>query len=593
MATDRAASLHRLRNTDARLMNEKAPENGSAVAVAPTAASFHPLSAAEAKVVAHLQLGDFDRLGDGLRPEREDPERIVRADLLRLLILGKDGLRLHEKGLRLSGAWITGILDLEGCRIPRDIGLKDCHFEASPVLRSAIIDNLFLDGSALPGLQAERLEARGCVSLRSATITGEIRIPGARLGGNIEADGASISASSGIALDAGGLETRGGILLRGANVRGGINLSAARLDGDVNAMGARIERPGEIALNGDAIVAGGDLALRGATIIGEVRVLGARFGGDVDCTSTSLSQPGGYALSLNRTTIAGAFFLRQNASVVGTLDLTATTMGAIDDEQASWPQRGDLLLNRCQYGAFIGGPVDAASRLDWLSRQTPERWKADFWPQPYEQLSMVLREMGHDEEARAVLITKERLQRRARRARTRNPVLRAMLATIDAILAGTLSYGRQPLLALVWLTLFWAIGAGVFAFAYQNGAMKPNSPVILRSLEWTLCDIERSESRYMPSSAQVLAGRADAGENQLSCFRNQPEAASYPEFNSIMYSLDVLLPVLSIGQKEFWRANSLKPTGTFTLRYYFFQSVIGWALSLLAVAGFSGLVKSK
>ncbi len=573
-------------------MNEKAPEIGSALLVAPTASSFQPLNAAEAKVLAHLQLGNFDRLGNGLLPKPGDTDRIVRADFLRLLILGKDGLCLHEKGLRLSGAWITGVLDLEGCRIPRDLGLKDCQFEASPVLNSAIIDNLFLDGSILPGLQAERLEARGCLSLRSTTIMGEIRLTGARIGGNIEADGVSIS-TPGIAVDAGGLETRGGILLRGAVVRGGINLSMVHLGGDLNATGACIDRPGEVALNGDAMVAGGDLALRGATITGEVRVVGARVGGDVDCTSASLSQPEGHALSLNRTTIAGAFFLRQNASVVGTLDLTATTMGAIDDEQASWPERGDLLLNRCQYGAFIGGPVDAVSRLDWLSRQTPYQWQADFWPQPYEQLSMVLREMGHEEDARAVLITKERLQRRARRARTRNPVMRAVLRAIDALLAGTLGYGRQPLRALVWLTFFWVIGTGVFAFAYQNGAMKPSSPVILRSLEWTMCDIEQGESRYMPSSGQILAGRANAGENQLSCFRNQPEAASYPEFNPMMYSLDVLLPVLSIGQKDFWRANSLKPTGAFTLKYYFFQSVIGWALSLLAVAGFSGLVKSK
>lgn len=574
-------------------MNEKAPGTGSAVPVAASVASFHPLSAAETKVVAYLSLGDFDRLGDGLRPQTADPARIVRAELLRLLILGSDGHRSHEKGLRLSGAWITGILDLEGCRVPRDIGLKDCHFEASPVLRSAIIDNLFLDGSVLPGLQADRLEARGCLSIRGATVTGEIRLSGARTGGSIEADGVSITSPAGIALDADGLETRGGILLRGATVRGGVNLSAVRLSGDVNAVGARIERPGEVAFNGDAIVAGGDLALRGATIIGEARFHGARFGGDIDCTSATLSQPGGYALRLNRAAIDGAFFLRQGASVDGTLDLTATTIGAIDDEKASWPSAGDLLLNRCQYGAFIGGPVDAQSRLDWLSRQAPERWKSDFWPQPYEHLSTVLREMGHDEDAREVLITKERLQRRARRARAKNPVLRGALASLDGILAITLRYGRQPLLALVWLILFWTIGTGVFAVAYRNGAMKPNSPVVLRSAEWTMCDLERTESRYMPSSGQVLAGRAEAGQNQLSCFRSQPEAASYPEFNPVMYSLDVLLPVLLVGQKDYWRPDSMKPTGRFTLSYYFFQSIIGWALSLLAVAGFSGLVKSR
>ena len=160
---------------------------------------------------------------------------------------------------------------------------------------------------------------------------------------------------------------------------------------------------------------------------------------------------------------------------MGTLDLTATAIGAIYDEQACWPQKGDLRLNRCQYGAFIGGPIDAASRLGWLARQVPERWGEDFWPQPYEQLSTVLREMGHDEEARAVLIMKERLQRRARRARARNPLLRAALAVNDGVLAVTVRYGRQPLLALVWLILFWAIGVVVFALAEQSSALKPNS----------------------------------------------------------------------------------------------------------------------
>jgi hypothetical protein len=36
-----------------------------------------------------------------------------------------------------------------------------------------------------------------------------------------------------------------------------------------------------------------------------------------------------------------------------------------------------------------------------------------------------------------------------------------------------------------------------------------------------------------------------------------------------------------------------KPNGMLTLNYHYFLLVIGWALSLLAVAGFSGLVKSK
>ena len=246
--------------SDAGLMNDRGSPPGPDIPLASSLAGFQPLSAAESKIVAHLSMGDFDRLGDGLRPEREDPARVVRAEFLRFLILGKDEFRLHEKGLRLTGAWVSGILDLEGCRVPRDIGLKDCHFDASPVLRSAIIDNLFLDGSSLPGLQADRLEARGCLSLRGAIVTGEIRLSGARTGDSIEADGATLALPDGIVLEAAGLEARGGVQLRGANVRGGINLSGGRLVGDVNAVGARIERPGEVVLNLDGMVAGGDLA---------------------------------------------------------------------------------------------------------------------------------------------------------------------------------------------------------------------------------------------------------------------------------------------------------------------------------------------
>lgn len=556
-------------------------------------ADFQPLHAAEAKILAGLGSGDFSRIGDGLRPEGNDLARTVRAEFLRFLILGGDDFRLHETGLRINGADVTGTLDLEGCRIPRDIALTDCRFDSSPVLRSAIIDNLFLDGSALPGLQADRLEARGGISICSATVTGEIRLRGARLGGNVEADGATIAVPDGIAFDADGLEARGNIQYRGANISGGINLAGVRLGGDLNVAGARIERPGEVVLNGGGIAARGDMALRGANIIGEVRLVGAHFGGDVDCTSATLSQPGGHALRLIRARIEGAFFLRQGASIDGTLDLTATSIGAIDDEQACWPKEGDLRLNRCQYGAIIGGPIDAKSRLRWLARQVSKRGEGEFWPQPYEQLSTVLREMGHDDEARAVLIVKEKLQRRARRLRTKNPLLLAVRAVNDAVLAVTVRYGRQPLLALVWLMLFWAIGVVVFHQAEQNSALKPNSPVVLRSLEWTMCSIEKTESRYMPSSGQVMTGRAAAGQTQLSCFLNQPEAASYPEFSSWMYSLDVMLPVLEIGQKQYWRPDPAKPSGTPTLTYYYFLSVIGWTLSLLAVAGFSGLVKTK
>jgi hypothetical protein len=157
----------------------------------------------------------------------------------------------------------------------------------------------------------------------------------------------------------------------------------------------------------------------------------------------------------------------------------------------------------------------------------------------------------------------------------------------------TLLYGRQPLLAFAWLMFFWMLGAGVFHHAERIRAIMPNSPVVLRSLEWTLCGLERSESRFLITTRQEMNGLAAAGQAQLDCFREQFEAAGYPTFNPWMFSLETLFPILEIGQKDFWRLNSSAPGGTLVMGFFYFQSLIGWALSLLAVAGFSGLVKSR
>lgn len=553
---------------------------------------FRPLLPAEEEIVAGLQSGNFDRLGDGVLPTEPDPGRVVRATFLRFLILGGEpGFRPHEKGVLVRGAWISEVLDLEACRVFRDIGLNDCRFEATPILRAAIINRLFLDGSQLPGLQAERLEARGGVYLRGAEVEGAVNLDQARLGGNLECDGVAIRNRGGYALLGRSLEARN-VLLRGATLRGGANLSGAVLAADLDATGANISAFEAMALEAREVSCQGSVILRNAQVTGEARLTGSHVAGDLDCTGTIVENAGAAAIEASRVVVKGAFFLRREARLDGTLALTGASLGTIHDEAACWPKSGDLLLNRCRYGAFIDGPVDAESRLDWLARQTPERWGEDFWPQPYEQLASVFREMGHGEDSSAVLVVKERLQRRARRARTENPIWRAALFVSDGILGITLGYGRRPLFALLWLVFFWLLGVAIFGHAEREGAIMPNSAVVLRAPEWTLCGIEQSEQRSLVASG-MSQGLAAPGQNQLACFRQRWEASSFPVFSPWMYSLDTLLPVLDMGQRTFWRPNPAKPGGRVAINYFYFHSVVGWALSLLAVAGFSGLVKSS
>jgi hypothetical protein len=285
--------------------------------------------------------------------------------------------------------------------------------------------------------------------------------------------------------------------------------------------------------------------------------------------------------------------LRSGAKIEGALSLNGANLGAIVDEPDCWPVKGDLLLNRCLYGALLGSAVESTSRLDWLSRQTPRRWGEDFWPQPYEQLAAVFGEMGHNEDKRRVLIEKERLARRARRARAHNTPIRAVLVIQDAVMGITTGYGRLPLLALVWIGVIWAIGAAFYSYLDSAYAMRPNSTVILRSPEWVLCALPTDARVTLPSLAQERAGLANPGEPQLACYRRQPEAAAYPKFNAAMLSADAIVPGLGSGQKETWSPDTRMFIGYAGKWFMYFQTVAGLALGLLAVAGFSGIVKSN
>jgi len=464
-----------------------------------TLEEFGDLSPAERQVRDEICGGQFVFLGDATRPAADaGPDRQVRAEFLRYLILGGcaalPGL-IPENGVNVMGALVTGVLDLEGARIPRDVLLAHCRFDSVPNFMSAQLDTLNLTGSALPGLTADRLQAEGGVFLSNVEAAGELRLLGAKLGGNLACDGARLTAGK-----------------------------------------------------------------------------------------------SGKALNADGADIKGVFFLRDKAQITGVLDLTAAQIGAINDDAACWPDPGNLILDRCRYGAFTGGPVTAAARMEWLDLQDSAKWDQDFWPQPWEHCAKVLREMGHTEGARQVLIGKEKRQRADRRKRRREEgrYIAALWRWFwDTMLRYTVRYGHQPLYAFLWLMVLWAAGVGIFGYAAATDAIKPNNPFVLRSAEWVACAPD-----YVPPAGSDVAPR-NTGTSQLACFRDQPQAQSYPAFNALVYSADTLLPIVAMEMQEFWIPDETQGTrGWVTRGFLWVQIIAGWALSLLAVAGFSGLVRS-
>ncbi|WP_022704413.1 hypothetical protein [Pseudorhodobacter ferrugineus] len=521
---------------------------------------FEPLWEAEKRLVAWLQAGNREpfRVSDSVPPEDAPKALRIRAEFVRYLALG--GCKKcapSEKGLGVEGAYIEGDeregaetrgLDLEGCTLTGDFVMFDCRFPEPVFLRVAQLQNLFFNGSALMhGMVADGLEARGVVVLDGITVQGELRFLGAKVGGYFDCEDAKLNA------------------------------------GDA-----------DDALNLDGLAVRGDLILRGIEARGAVRLVGARVGGLLACGDASLQATRhGNALNCNRAEISGGFLLAGETMIVGALDLTGAQIGQFNDQEVCWPT--EILLDRCRYGAFVGqAPVDAAARLRWLGLQRPEEYGVAFWPQPYEECARALREAGHGGAARTILIEKERLQRAARRKELRaesRTGQAGLLAVWDGILGATVRYGRAPLLAFAWLVGFWLAGVLVFGGAETFGAIKPNLPQVQRAPEWVLCGVTAGEAVRLPSLGKDAVGLRQPLQTQYDCYLGQHEALSYPQFNAWVYSADVLLPVVSLEMQSYWLPNGQSPFGVFARWYLWVQIIAGWALTLLAVAGFSGLIK--
>lgn len=523
------------------------------------AGDFADQTEAEKKLIAHLREGKVGpcKVGEATPPENAASEFRVRSSLIRALMVGKlADVPLPERGLQLFGAYIVGDgptggetagLDLEGATVAHNLVLSKCYFPDLIVVRDASLRNLSLDGSYLAaGLQANQLETNGSVVLRDITSMGEIELVAARISSVLDCSKSVLKETS-------------------------------------------------HALSADGAVVTGNVVLDGIISAGEIRLLGASVGGDLDCEGAILR---GMAMSLNcdGAVIEGRWFWRNNASATGKLVFIGAEIGSVVDDPACFPR--EILLDRCRYGAFIGKGVNAADRIDWLSRTGARKVGPEFWPQPYEECARALREAGYGTDARIVLIEKERLQRAARDRRLARDIkaeqrpyakcglwLQRWLSRVgDMFLSATVAYGRRPLQAVIPLLGFLLVGANIFLMSAGLDQIKPNLPQIQRAAEWTGC---------RPPEGSVSAGeRWEEGDSQVACFLRQPEAASYPRFDAMIYSADTLLPIVSLEMQSYWIPDDRKPLGRLARLYLWLHIFSGWGLTLLAVAGFSGLIKT-
>ncbi|MGI5455613.1 oxidoreductase [Streptomyces sp. CA-249302] len=419
-----------------------------------------------------LRVGDEadDRVAGG---EGWGPERTVRAAVIAALLLGARGAEAGAvASLRLVGARVSGRLNLGGTQIGCPMWFEDCWFDESVDLFGAETRTVAITGSRIPGLEAGSTRIEGRLDLVRSTMEANtvssfhhrisaLSIPHAHVTGGIFLNGAVLNAPEGWALSGGGLVADGGVFCRGGFVaHGEVRLLGAQLSGGLFMRGARLEHPGPrgVALALDNAVSTTLDFSGGFTANGTVRLRGARVSDNLTFEGAVLNGPpdGDGPALVCMLTQAVDFHLTLARPPSGTVDLRGAQVSQLHDSEQSWPEVVEL--DGFVYGAVkvaeagghreaLAGPDSAARRVAWI-RRSP-----GYSPQPYEQLASCYRKAGHDDDARRVLLAKQRHRRRS---------LSLPARVWGHLLDATVGYGYRPWLAGVWLLLLTALGTTVF-----------------------------------------------------------------------------------------------------------------------------------
>jgi hypothetical protein len=356
-------------------------------------------------------------LGDDRPDGTNDPGRVVRAEVIAALLLGAhDRAPGRVPAVRLSGARITGALNVSGGEVGCELRLRNCVLEQAPDFSNAQARQMRFGDCSMPGFDGGGLRVDGFFSLSGSEIDGEVRLIRGYISGGFRLNGATIRNPGGYALFGGGLTVDAGAFLRDSDITGGVRLTGARMTGGLFLERTTLRDPDGFALDGENIVVDDRLECSGFTAEGTVRLRGARINGTLSFHEAMMGARERRALHLSHAQIK-ELILTPRAAIEGEVSLGYSTIDVILDREDVWPET--LSLNGLVYQTLRGEPE--AKRLGWVGRDP-----AGFRPQPYEQLATWLRQIGREDLARRCQLVKQRARRRHL-----NPVSRTWGVLLD------------------------------------------------------------------------------------------------------------------------------------------------------------------
>ncbi|WP_415403793.1 hypothetical protein [Tateyamaria sp. SN3-11] len=565
-------------------------------------AQHHP-TPAEQQLIDDSREGRPCILNGGVRPEVATPDCTIRANILRYLILG--GCPDHNvdgRGVRLEGAHVTGILDLDYETTRGATRLLNCSFDDMIFANEAQIVSLILSGSALEGLKMQGATIGGNALLRGVHVRGMVSFAGANIGGRLEIVDSLIEGKRGRAFYGQSIRVDGGVLLQDTEMRDMIWLTKATLGG-FYCEGLVLTASNGVALQATNLTVQGNVSFAarnvdsdsgpkvsdGARFTGEVILSGAVIHGRLDLKKAQFNNEDGHAFNGQRMRVTQDMIWEQTVVHAGTVSLNGAHVVELADNPAHWPQTPDgLVLFGFTYDRIKGKVSVSKDRRAWL--ENGSHFDAKFFPQPYSQYAKFLRDVGHDADARVILEEREAFLRAERRRRSVDPrevtglndlqLVRAKLWAwwdrlfLDPAFRLVIGYGHAPFRALGVLILLIVLCALPSFMAYHAGDFAPNSAVVQASDGWR--DAQDAANPAKAWSAATAKGR------------------DWETFSAGAYAVDVVIPIIEFGQTDAWAPSTSRGPWGYHLwwaRWVF--TVLGWIITALGAAAITGIIRRE
>lgn len=502
-----------------------------------TLMEFLPLSRSEEYLLNACKNGDAAIIGADI-PQTDSNNNSVRATFLRYLLLGGcSQISIHDRGVHLVGAVVSGDLDLYQCHISMSFCLQKCIFSGSIcAIGAKVTGSVILDGSHVAeDIVADGIIVGGNIYMRNNfSLKNTLRLTGVKVGGDISLDNGNFAS---------------------------ISLARSVINGNVSLRG-NFHSTGIVSFDGSTIA------------------------NDLICTGIINDSECKWALSLVNSKIGNKLILCLGKPIA--INCDGANVGTLSDSMDSWGK--GTVLNGFQYMAFgLDTSTDANERIDWLYIQADQDLgkvraqnnRKPFKPQPWHQLKRVLVNMGHAQEAKQVGIAFEKLKHIAGASKYPH------LHRIFGLLA---DYGYSPMKLVGWMALVWLLcGIAFWTLALPPfNAIGPSDPLVFQNPAYAHCAPKDKET-----------GSTDA-YNWYLC---EKLPAEYSTFSPMMYSLDILLPLVDLGQEKYWGAlvNGTNEnwqhemlhlsTGHWVRFLVWFETLFGWMASLLLVSVVSGFAR--